>query len=84
MAGVMAGDGVGGVAQVQVAREREVLGAGLPLAGTRNLGQVFLPLNVYSAHLQVRHPQLRGLCYSLGVRWGWSDEVMAEHGHSRW
>lgn len=53
-------DGVGGVAQVQVAREREALSARL-LVGTRNLGQVFLSLSVYSTHLQVRNLQLRAV-----------------------
>lgn len=64
------------MAQAQVVRGRGPLGTELPLVGLANPGQVFLPLNVYSAHLLVLGPEETtpwSSSYSLAVGWGQGD-----------
>lgn len=68
-----ADDGVRDVAEAQVVRGKGPLGTELPFVGPGNPGQVFLPLNVYSAHLLILGPEESipwSSSYSPAVGWG--------------
>lgn len=83
-AGVVAGDGLECGTGLGIKGRVGVLSVRLPLVGTRNPEQVFLPLSIHCAHLLGLGPQNPILGATAKV-WEWYGAgVMGEHGHGGW